>query len=78
MINMPSILPIDWQNIIAGNAAQAPVVDGLMARSPLIDYQSLGPIYTSEDLAKNRHQLDMTDILNAILQMAYNKVYILL
>jgi len=42
----------------------------------VIDYQHLSPIYSTEDLAKNKHQLDMTDVPNAILQMVYNKIYI--
>jgi len=50
--------------------------DSLISKSPAINYQSLGLIYTAEDLAKNKHQLNMTHMLNAILQMAYNKVYV--
>jgi len=69
---MPSIQPTDWQGIVAGSLDQGPTADS----RPLIDYQSLGPIYTANDLAKNKHQLNMTDVPNSILQMAYNKVYI--
>jgi len=29
-----------------------------------------------EDLAKNNHQLNITDVLNAVLQMTYNKIYV--
>jgi len=36
----------------------------------------LGPIYGAEDVANNSLLLDMMDIPNAILQMAYNKLYI--
>jgi len=42
----------------------------------VIDYQHLSPIYSMEYLVKNKQQLDMTDVLNAILQMAYNKIYV--
>src|SRR5882724_7164332 len=49
-----------------------------MAKSSFVDYQNLGPIYSANDLAKNKHQLDMSDVPNAVLQMAYNKMYILL
>jgi len=56
--------------------AQALTSDPTMAKSTFVDYQNLGPIYTANDLAKNRHQLAMSDVPNAILQMAYNKIYI--
>jgi len=36
----------------------------------------LGPIYGTEDVANNSLLLDMMDILNAILQMVYNKLYV--
>jgi len=52
------------------------VADLLTLKSPMVDYQTLGPLYTAKDLSKNKHQLNMTDMLNAILQMAHNKVYI--
>ena len=40
-----------------------------------VNYHSLGPIYGPEQVAENKQLLDMTDILNTILQMAYNKLY---
>ena len=62
--------------LVRGNIDQAHASDPVLAKSMVINYQNLGPIYTADDLAKNKHQLNMTDIPNAILQMAYNKIYI--
>ena len=42
----------------------------------VIDYHSLGPIYCYDEVSKNKQQFDMTRIPNAILQMAYMKLYI--
>ena len=76
MANMSLDLPNAWQNIVTGNVNQAQVADLVISKTLTINYQSLGLIYTAEDLAKNKHQLNMTNVPNAILQMAYNKVYI--
>jgi len=46
------------------------------SKNSLIDYQRLGPISGPEDVAKNTHQFNMSDIPNAILQMAYHNLYI--
>src|SRR5882724_2747056 len=68
----------DWKyfnNLITQVADPTMAPDSPPKNSP-IDYQSLGPIYSPKDIAKNTHQLNMLDIPNAILQMAYNKLYI--
>ena len=66
-----------WQSIASGITDQAHAPEQSPAKSVVVAYQSLGPIYSSDDLSKNK-QLDMMDIPNPILQMAYNKIYILL
>jgi len=70
--------PTDWQSIVSGIADQAHAPDQSPAKSAVVDYQSLGPFYSTDDVTKNKHQLDMKDVPNAILQMAYNKIYVLL
>jgi len=67
---------IGWGDLISGSGDPAIVADSAHNKSAHVDYQNLGPIYGPDDVAKNTQQLDMTDILNAILQMAYNKLYI--
>jgi len=47
----------------------------MTAKTMVVNYQNLSPIYSMDDLTKNKHQLDMMDVPNAILQMAYNKIY---
>ena len=74
--NAPQVLPIEWQNLVTGNTVQALTSDPISAKLSVIDYQNIGPIYIANDLTKNKHQLDMSDVPNAILQMAYNKIYI--
>ena len=44
--------------------------------SSVVNYHNIGPIYTADELAKNKNQLDMSDVPNAILQIAYKKVLI--
>jgi len=73
-----SSCPTDWQSIVSGIADPAHAPDQSPAKSAVVNYQSLSPIYSTDDVTKNKHQLDMTDVPNAILQMAYNKIYILL
>jgi len=75
-IAVPPISCDDWQNLVAGDSDQAPSPYPNPSKLIVIDYQHLSPIYSTEDLAKNKHQLDMTDVPNAILQMVYNKIYI--
>jgi len=41
-----------------------------------VDDQKLGPINSSDEVSKNKKVLNMIDIPNSILQMAYNKLYI--
>ena len=41
-----------------------------------VDYHSLGPIYGPDEVTKNNQLLEMTDISNAIFQMAHNKICI--
>jgi len=67
--------PEGWRDLITQGAEPTATTDPF-PKNPNIDYQNLGPIYGPEEVAKNSHQLDMTDILNAILQMVYNKLYI--
>src|SRR5882724_7544256 len=38
--------------------------------------RDIGPIYRIEEVSKNKQQLDVTKLPNAILQMAYLKLYI--
>jgi len=79
-----SLLPLDtplvssneWHNLVVGKIEQALATDPIPVKSTVVNYQNLELTYSANDLAKNKHQLDMTDILNAILQMAYNKIYI--
>jgi len=66
----------DWQSIFSGIPDQAHAPDQSPAKPAVVNYQSLGPIYSADDVAKNKHQLDMTDVPNAILQMAYNKIHV--
>jgi len=74
--NTSLILPIDWKNVVTGESAQAHTSDPLSTKATFIDYQHLSPIYSMEDLVKNKQQLDMTDVPKTVLQMAYNNIYI--
>jgi len=60
----------------AGNIDHAQVTEPMTAKTVTINYLKLGPIYSMDDLAKNRHQLYMTDVPNSVLQMAYKKIYV--
>src|SRR5882724_4306100 len=74
----PSNLPpsaLGWQELMSRDITSGPAINQL-PKSAHINYQSMGPIYSPEEVAKNTQLLDMTDILNTILQMAYNKLYI--
>jgi len=73
--NLSPALPIDWQNVVAGNIDHAQATEPMTAKTMVIDHQNLGPIYSMNNLTKNKQQLDMTDVPNAILQMVYNKIY---
>jgi len=64
-----------WHDLISGSPVLA-VASEHPPKNAQVNYQSLGPIYGPNDVAKNKQLLDMTDIPNAILQMAYNKLYI--
>jgi len=64
-----------WHELISAGSDMALALD-LPSKNPHINYHSLGPIYSPEQVTKNKQLLDMTDIPNAILQMAYNKLYI--
>ena len=71
----PSDLPpgaLGWRELMSRDIVSGPAIDQLPKSH--IDYQSMGPIYGPEEVAKNTQLLDMTDIPNAILQMAYNKL----
>jgi len=77
MLNEPSGLQVNWQDVVVtDNIAPPSVTDVASSKTMPIDYQNLGPIYSVEDLASNKHKLDMTDVPNAILQMAYNKIHV--
>ena len=66
---------LGWcQLISAGNEPAAPTDQHF--KNSHVNYQSLGPIYGTEDVANNSLLLDMMDIPNAILQMVYNKLYV--
>jgi len=59
--------PPDWHSIVSGIADQAHSPDQSPEKSAVINYQSLGPIYSTDNVTKNKYQLDMMDIPNAIL-----------
>ena len=63
---------------VVGNVDSMPTSDLSATKLSTIDYHSLGPIFCFDKVLKNKHQLDMTWIPNAILQMAYLRLYILL
>ena len=65
----------EWQGLISGGQ-DATTAPDQPPKNSHVNCQCLGPIYSANDIVKNKHQLDMTDIPNSILQMAYNKLYI--
>ena len=74
---LSAMLPdsMGWCGLIQSTLDLATAADQL-PKNAHIDYQTLTPIYGPDDIAKNKHQLNMTDIPNAILQMAFNKICI--
>jgi len=77
MLNEPGGLQVNWQDVVVTDNISPPSVSDVASSKTMpIDYQNLGPIYSVEDLASNKHKLDMTDVPNAILQMAYNKIHV--
>jgi len=74
--NSSPVPPPVWQNLVADNNDHVQANDPVLSKSMVVDYQNLSPIDSLEDLTKNKHQLNMTDVPNAILQMAYNKIYV--
>ena len=63
----------EWQDVL-------PTGDtGITTANPktqVVDYQTLGPIYTDEEAIQNAHTVGIRGTLNTILQMAYGKAYI--
>ena len=66
--NVPLVLCNNWQNLVTGNIDQALATDPSSAKSAVVDYQNFSLTYSTTDLSKNKHQLDMTDRPNAVLQ----------
>jgi len=64
------------QRNVLGNTEPGSITGKLPLKLSTINYHSLGPIYCIDKVSKNKHLLDMTKIPNAILQMAYLKLYI--
>ena len=65
-----------WQQSMIGNINPAPTSGTSATKLSTIDYHLLSPIYSIDKVSKNRHQLNIMRIQNAILQMAYLKLYI--
>jgi len=65
-----------WQWSVVGNVDHASTTIPTQPKSMPIDFHSLGPIYLFYEVSKNRQQLDVMKIPNAILQMAYLKLFI--
>jgi len=76
--NLSLVLPVDWHNFVTKNNGHVNTTEPMSAKTIVVDYQNLSPIYSLDDLTKNKHQLDMMDIPNTILHMVFNKIYILL
>ena len=64
-----------WHELISGCSDTALAADQ-PSKNAHVNYHSLGPMYSTEQVASNKQLLDMTNIPNAILQMTYNKLYI--
>ena len=62
----------EWDEGVSPSAAN----DANVARSRVVDYQTLGHIYTEEQARKNALTLKPQGIPNAILQMVHGRVYI--
>jgi len=79
---IPSSTPATRANVITSDVVSGTAdptsntIPPITKASPYIDFQSLGPIYRIEEVSKNKQQLDVTKLPNAILQMAYLKLYI--
>ena len=61
---------------MVGNAEPVSTASISLAKIMPIDFHTLSPIYCIDEVSKNKHQLNIIQILNAILQMAYFKIYI--
>src|SRR5882724_6676964 len=66
------------QRNVVGSIDPTSAAESPSAKLSSNDFLSLGPIYCIEEVSKNKQQFDITKMPNAILQMAYLKLYILL
>jgi len=58
---------IIWQWNVLGNVDPEFTSGTPIMKCSTVDFKSLGPIYCIDKASKNKHQLDITSILNAIL-----------
>jgi len=65
-----------WQRNVIGNVDSTSTSSISIAKFSDIDFHALSPIYCIDEVSKNKHHLNITKIPNAILQMAYLKLYI--
>jgi len=65
----------DWHDLITGSSPMEASPEQ-PPKNAQVDYQNLGSIYSSIEVSKKKQVLNMINIPNAILQMAYNKLYI--
>lgn len=70
--------PDGWREFVSTAVANNPtVLSNLLAPRPqVVDYQTLGPIYTFEEANQNTHTFNSKCTPNSILQMAYGKSYV--
>jgi len=72
--NLMSDQPWPWT--VVSNVDPGPTTRPTQSKSLPTDFHTLGPIYLFDEVSKNKQQLDITKILNVILQMAYLKLFI--
>jgi len=72
--NLMSDQPWPWT--VVSNIDPGPTTGPTQTKSLPTNFHTLGPIYLFNEVSKNKQQLDITKIPNAILQMAYLKLFI--
>jgi len=76
-VAMPGQAPgLVWQRSVEGNVEPTSTASIFSLKVAMINYHSLGPIYGIAEVSKNKQQPNIMKIPNAILQMAYMKLYI--
>lgn len=73
-----AIEPEDWRDLMSTAISNNPaaLANLLAPKTQVVDYRTMGRLYTRELASRNTHTLGSKGTPNAILQMAYRKAYI--